>query len=304
MLSAVIFAFSLWLYVSMNNTYSIYLNIPLRVNTNEDQAIENVLPENFSVEIKGKGWDLFNAKYLRSSMACLLDISKYELGIEEIDFPYSKLTKNLRNMEQFEVLSLTPENVKIKLGKVSKEYKPLQSKISVNPRMGFVLVGGVNLNPNEVTVKGFSHRLDSLDSVQTKSLIIDDAYLNLSGKIEISDSLSPTFRINPLTVDYTAKIQLKSNVSFKQVPVRVRGGVLPSGDVLQPKYITVYLYGGVNELAKINPSEIGVYVDYDKLVNDSTGNIYPSFDLPNNISVLKTEPQYIYHYKYKNSLLK
>jgi YbbR domain-containing protein len=303
-LTALIFAFSLWLYVSMNNDYSIFITVPLEIRTNEDQAIENSLPTSLTVQIRGKGWDLFNAKYLSSSRLCLLDISKYDLGTDVIDFPYTKLTKNLLSMEQFEVKSISPENLTIILGKVTKGYKPIKSNITVIPRLGFTLVGKVGLEPNEVLVKGFASKLDSLDSIPTSNLTLNDAYFNTSGIISVNDSLFPIFRIHPTQLRYTTNIQFKCDVAFRQIPVRVRGGVLSAGNVLQPKYLTVYITGGVDELTNVLPSDISAYIDYDKLISDSTGNLVPEINLPKNVSLLKIEPAYIYHYKYKNASLR
>jgi YbbR domain-containing protein len=290
------------LYVSLSSSFSIFISVPLEIKTNEDQAIVNNLPHHLTVEIKGKGWDLVKAKYLGKIEMCLLDISRFEFGTEQIDYPYTKLEQNLVAMEKFEVKSISPERISIQLGKVTKEDRPLKSNIQISPRMGFTLVGDVSLTPDKVMVKGFKSKMDSLIDIPTNPLIINDAYLDLTGNIPLTDSILQDYRINPTSVKYNAEIQLRSDITFRHIPVRIKAGVLPTGHVIQPKYITVVVYGGVEELAKLLPSNIGAFVDYDKIINDKTGIIIPEIDLPANIKLLKTEPSHIYHYKYRDNL--
>lgn len=302
-ISAFIFAFALWLYVSLNNTFSLLISVPLEVKTNEDQAIETVLPKSITVEIRGKGWDLFNEKYLLKSIYCLLDISNFPANSTNISYPYTKLVHSLSSTEKFEVKSISPENISFTLSEISKETKPLVSKIEISPRLGFTLVGDVILEPNTVLAKGHYLKLDSIKFFATDSLNIKDAYTDLNGEIPVADTLFPIVKLIPPSVKYFAKIQYDCAQEYRQIPVKVRGGNLSTGMVIQPKYITLLVQGGVEEVSKINPNELFAYVDYEKIINDSTGILIPQIPLPKNIKLLKTDPPYLYMYRYKSGQL-
>jgi hypothetical protein len=294
-----IFAFSIWLYITLHNTFSIFVDVPVVLKLNDEQSIESTVPKYITAEVRGKGWDLFNLKYFGKSQKCVLDLSKYPANLKTIEINYTKLTQSFLGFEQFEIKSVTPENISLTTSTISTETKIVKSNIYVEPRDWFTVVGEIQLSPTSVEAKGNKKILDSIQNLFTEKLTITDAYKDIKGKINVINDLEPIIKINPKQVDYSIKIQQRSDFKITQIPVKIQGGALPTNNTISPMFVTLYISGGVEEIASLNLDEIKAVLNLNDIINDSTGVLTPTISLPSNIQVLKLEPPYLYHYLLK-----
>lgn len=297
------FAFSIWLYITLQNTFSIYIDVPVVLKLSEDQTIESTIPKFLTVEVRGKGWDLFNLKYFGKSQKCFLNLTKYPNNLKVIDINYSKLVQSLIGFEQFEIKSVTPESISLATSTISSETKIVKSNIEIEPRDWFTLVGEIQIIPDSVETKGNKKVLDSIKNIYTENLKIHDAYHDISGTINLINELDPIIKINPKQVNYIAKIQQRCDFQINQVPIKIQGGVLPTNNIITPLFLTLYISGGVDEVSSFNYDEIKATLALDDIINDTTGILIPKIDLPPSIKVLRFDPPYIYHFTLKYGTL-
>lgn len=296
-------AFGMWLYVSLNGSYSTFLEVPVRVITNENQALESDIPDKILVEVKGRGWDLLNLKYIQKSFECRVDLSKFNQTSGDIEISHSRLLQSLTALEQTEIKNINPDYFIITLGNVDSKDVTVESNITVIPRHGFVQVDKIELKPNTANIKGYKKVIQGIKSLLTENLILEDVFKKTTGKINILDTFNQSIRIKPKKIAYTLDVQQNCNLEIKQIPIEVRGGQYEITNQLSPVRISVILQGGVDEIAKINPVDIRAVLDYKDIINDSTGILVPKIILPPNINLVKTEPRFIYHNIYKSGLL-
>jgi len=299
-----IVAISLWLYVSLNGDYNTYVDIPVQLITNEDQAVESEVPKRATVEIKGRGWDLLTIKYFNKNIRCLIDISRQPSNIEKVEVPYTKLAQGINSMEQAEIKSIVPDFVILKLAKIDKKQVEIKSAISIATRPGFQIVGDIEIKPNIAEIKGFSETIDKFQYLSTETREITDVYKNISGRINVLDSFNQSIKIKPKSVLFSAKIQQECSITLNQIPLRVIGGEISGSNQINPKRVNIILSGGVEEIANLDINNIKVYLEYNDIINDTTGILFPQIDLPPNIKLLQMEPNFIYHYKYQSTTLK
>lgn len=297
------FAFSIWLYITLQNTFSIYIDVPVVLKLSEEQTIESTIPKYLTVEVRGKGWDLFNLKYFGKSQKCFLNLTKYPNNLKSIDINYTKLVQSLIGFEQFEIKSITPESFSLVTSSISSEMKIVKSNIEIEPRDWFTLVGEIQIIPDSVETKGNKKVLDSIKNIFTENLKINDAYHDISGTINLINELDPIIKINPKQVNYFAKIQQRCDFQINQVPIKIQGGVLPTNQIISPMFLTLYISGGVDEVSSLNYDEIKATLTLDDIINDTTGILTPKIDLPPSIKALKFDPPYVYHYTLKYGTL-
>lgn len=287
----------------MNGNYSTFLEVPTRIITNEDQAIESNIPNIILVEVKGRGWDLLNLKYIQKNYECRIDISKFEQTSGEIEISHSKLLQSIIALEQTEIKNINPDYFTIKLGEVQSKDVPLEPNIIVLPRQGFIQVGDIKLNPEIVNVKGYSKTINSIKSITTELIQLEDIFKRTTGRVNVLDTFNQIIRIKPKNAIYAVEVQQNCNLEINHLPIEIRGGQLEINNKISPQTINIVLQGGVDEIAKINPSDIKAVLDFKDIINDSTGILVPKILLPPNIKLLATEPKFIYHYIYKTGLL-
>ena len=293
----------MWLYVSLNGNYSTFLEVPVKIVTNENQAIESEIPDKILVEVKGRGWDLLNLKYIQKSFECKVDLSNFSQVFGDMEISRSKLLQSLTALEQTEIKNINPDYFIVTLGNVDSKDVQIENNMTIIPRQGFVLVGNVELTPNTVNIKGYSEVIKEIRSIQTENIVLEDVFKKTKGRINVLDTFHQSIRIKPRNISYSFDVQQNCNTELKQLPIEVRGGQYEITTRLSPLRINVILQGGVEEIAKINPMDVRVVLDYKEIINDSTGILVPKIILPPNVNLIKTEPKFIHHNIYKSGLL-
>ena len=296
-------AFGMWLYVSLNGNYSTFLEVPVKLVTNENQAIESEIPKKILVEVKGRGWDLLNLKYIQKNFECRIDLSKFAQTSGDIEISHSKLLQSLTALELTEIKNINPDYFIVTLGNVDSKDVPIENNIIIIPRPGFVQVGLVELTPNSANIKGYSKVIKEIQNVPTEKLVLEDVFHKTKGRINVLDTFNQSIRIKPKNIAYSFNVQQDCNLELNQIPIEVRGGQYEITNRLSPLRINVFIQGGVEEIANINPGDVRVVLDYKEIINDSTGILVPKVILPPNVNLIKTEPRFIYHYIYKSGLL-
>ncbi len=297
-------AISLWLYVSLNGDYNTYVDIPIQLVTDEDQAVESEVPKSATIEIKGRGWDLLTIKYFNKNIRCLIDISRHPSNLEKIEISYTKLAQGINSMEQAEIKSIIHDFVILKLSKIDNKQASIKSAIKIHTRAGFQIVGDVVLKPDFAEIKGFEELIEKFDFLTTENRQITDAYKHISGRINILDTFNQSIKIKPKSVLFSAKIQQDCSISLNQVPLLVVGGEISGSNQINPRRVSIVLSGGVEEIANLDINNIKVYLEYNDIVNDTTGILFPQIELPPNVKLMKMEPNFIYHHKYQSTSLK
>ncbi len=293
----------MWLYVSLNGNYSTFLSVPVRVVTNENQAIESSIPDRVLVEVKGRGWDLLNLKYIQKNFECRIDLSKFNQTSGDIEISHSRLLQSLTALELTEIKNINPDYFVVTLGNVDSRDVPIEPDIQVIPRQGFVQVGNIELKPNIANVKGYSKVIREIKTLFTEKVTLEDVFKKTKGRINILDTFNQAIRIKPRNIAYSFDVQQNCNIEIKQIPIEVRGGQDAVTNRLTPIRVNVHLEGGVEEIAKINHGDIKAVLDYREIINDSTGILVPKIILPPNIKLIRIEPKFINHYIYKSGLL-
>lgn len=296
-------AFGIWLYVSLNGNYSTFIEVPVKIITNEDQAIESTVPSKILVEAKGRGWDLLYLKYVQKRFECKIDISNITQTGTSIEITHSKILQSLTSLEQIEIKNTNPDFFEIKLGKVASKDVDVYPNFEIETRNGFIQVGEIELSPEQINIKGYEKIIKNINQIPTEKTVLVDVFKNVRGRVGILDTLSQMLKITPKSVNYKIEIQQKCNLEIPQVPIEVEGGQLEVNNKLNPTRITVIVEGGVDEIARIMPGDVRAVVSYKDVINDSTGIIIPKIILPKNIKLLKTNPQFIYHQTYKSGNL-
>lgn len=289
-------ALALWLYVSLNNQYTTFVSVPLEILINEDLAIENIIKPNIQVEVRATGWELFNLIYLNNSKMCVVDLRNLPENTRSYELSYSKLSQSFISMEKAEIRKTNPENINLRISQISKKTVPVRPDIALILRKGFTLVGGIELSPDTAEIKGFGGILDSISTVSTVHREITDVHSNITQRIAIKDTLPKIVKINPKETVFNAKVQLKGGLTIEQIPVMISNGELPEGHQLSPKFIKVYIEGGVEELANLDITSIVATVTQYRIETDSLGLIIPSVTLPRNLKLVSTDPPFLYHF--------
>ncbi len=296
-LGSILFAASLWGYTSLNHEYTPFVKIPLDIILPKDKAIENPLPQNISIKVKGSGWQLFYLIFFNSTKECIVDLSDNDISEDEYTVTRADILKGIQNIVDVETIDVLPESMKLVIGQLVTRKVPVNPIISISPRAGFVAMTDFKISPDSIEITGNETTVRNIKFWNTETIIIEGVYKPTSMSLALSDTLSTIIKKSRTTINISFDVQQEADITIFDVPVQIRGGSLPKNHKLKPSRINVVVQGGVNQIAAISKYNIESFVDYNELINDSTGIVTPKVEINQSVSKYHLSPQYIYHYR-------
>lgn len=293
-ISSLIFASALWAYASLNQEYHTNINIPLQISLPENRAFAFPAPEYLTLTVKGTGWQIFNL-FFNSTAICNIDLTKTSIKDSVFAINRDNILKSIQSLNFVQPLEIIPDNFMINTGAVGEYSVPLSSRITIIPREGYTLVGDVQIKPDLVMIKGNDAIARSIQKWETIEDFYEDVYSPISTLIELSDSLKGVISVKPSTVKITADIQQIAEMQIPDVKVMIRGYNYMKNHIIEPLLLTVTVRGGVNVIKNLSPESVSAFIEYQKVLTDSSGVIVPTIQVPDNVTVLSVSPPYLFH---------
>jgi YbbR domain-containing protein len=282
------FATALWLYISLNLSYSLDVSIPFEIQTTKSQALTEEVPNTIDVKVKGKGWDLLNI-LISKDLKYSLDISKLKKDSKIITEQFVNERLNLQ--PNLSVIKINPDTISISFDKVSGKTIPVKNNIVVNLKEGYSIIGNPVLTPDSVSIQGSSYLVNKIKSIQTESKYFNNVNSDIAGVIKLKDTLSNIIKINPSQISFYYKVELSAEKSFEDVAVNIINIPEDKEVLLIPPKVSLSVRGGVEQLSQISMTDIDVNVEFNLIESDTLGFIIPEVNIPEELNLLKIEPQ-------------
>ena len=283
-----IFAFALWLYISLNLSYSLDVSIPIEIQSAKSQALTEEIPGTIDVKVKGRGWDLLNI-LISKDLKYNLDISKLKRDSKIITRQFVNERLNLQ--QNVSILEINPDTIDINFDKVFEKRVPVKNNIVLNLVDGYTVVGKPVIIPDSVMIQGASNLLNKIKFIPTEKKVIDNVNSDVSGVVNIKDTLSNFIKLESIQVSFRYTVQLSAEKNLDDVLVDVLNVPQDKEVLLIPPKVNVSLRGGVENLTQINPGDLKVNVEFGKIETDTLGFVIPDIVIPEETSLLKIEPQ-------------
>ncbi len=301
---SLMFAIALWAYASLNETYVTLIQVPLKVNVPKNRAIENNLPIEINVEVKGKGWHLFNLIFFNTNKNCNINLDGSDIKDNYFLINRSLIVKSLENLLNVEAKEVMPETINLKTGAISESTIEVKPNLEVNTALGYIVVGEYITKPTKIKLVGNEKLIKNLKLITTNKLIFNNVNKSFTANLFVSDSIKSIFRLSQNQVEVSVNIQRVAEITINDIPVNIDWGNYKSKDVIKPEIISVTLRGGINQIEKISTEMVTASIDLKTILNDTTGIIKPKISFPNGVEILNVNPAYLYHFKRNNLVSK
>jgi YbbR domain-containing protein len=287
-ISSLVFAIVLWLYINLNLVYNISVSIPLDIKLSKTQALANDLPGSVDVSLKGKGWDLLGL-VLSKSIILNLDLTNYK---KDTKINISQSINELLNLStNVVIVSVNPDAIDINFDNFTSKMVKIKNMVNVVPKDGYLIINSPKIVPDSVKVSGAISIIGKIKFLPTEIMNVENVNSGFTRTIKIFDTLNNIIKIEPKTVTITYNIELSAEKNIEDVNVIISNVPQDKEVLLIPPKLKLYLRGGVEQLAKINPEEIFAGIEYKQIENDSLGFVSPKISLPVDVTVIKYEPQ-------------
>lgn len=168
---------------------------------------------------------------------------------------------------------------------------PVESRIEVGTARQYMLVGGVEFEPDSVDARGPRVVLDSMEAVFTRPRRYKDLKSSVAGRIDLEQR--DGVLLSDRQVDYRAEV-----VPFTQhtleLPVRVDN--LPDGVLatIVPSRVTVVVNVPLRDYERVREERLHACLDYNVVKGQPSGRCAVRIDsLPAGTEVMRVEPQFV-----------
>jgi YbbR domain-containing protein len=258
------------------------LNIP------ENLILAGEVPNKVGVKIRGKGKELLKL-LLMEERNLLIDIGDFRIGENSYSFKPEEIP--IPEGLELEVLEiLAPESMKIDLDRLVEKKVPIRVQIQILPKEGYIHVGELSLNPQEVVISGPRKLLRKINSIPTEKKVLEDVTEPISDWIGLilpeGYNLEPSFE----EINFSADIQKAIGKEIQGVPVEIVN--LPKGREVEvrPDSINVIISGGENLVNQVTKDQIKVTINCARVKRDEETKLQPFVRLPTTVSLIRTEP--------------
>jgi YbbR domain-containing protein len=298
-LASLVFAIVLWLYINLNLVYNISFQIPLDIKLSKTQALANDLPNSIDVSVKGKGWDLLGI-VLSKNLSLNLDLTNYK---KDTKINISQATNELLSLSSnVALLSVNPDMIEINFDNITSKMVKVKNSANVTTKDGYIIIGSPKVSPDSVKISGAMSIIGKIKYLPTEPFTMTNVNSGFTKTIKIIDTLNNIIRIEPKLVTITYNIELSAEKNYEDLNVIISNVPQDKEVLLIPPKLKLYLRGGVEQLAKINPDEIFAGIEFKQIDNDSLGYVSPKITLPVDVTIVKYEPQkFQYIIKKKNT---
>ena len=259
-------SFTFWTSTKLSNTYTVEESFSIIWTNIPNGIIPSSENQQMNVSISASGIEILIYRLINKSI---------NISLSQADFSREKGLIDLRGQEFFiqkqffentKLNILNPLFLEFKFSRLEEKVFTVVPQIEINLRAGYLIDSSLKVTPDSILVRGPKSILDTLNSIQSESIIADDLYENFRKTVSLRSIPEIQLSESKVTVEvavsrYTEK-EFLLNVEVINLPLGTRVKLFP------PKAkVRVTLPFSV--LRTIKASDFNLVVDYNNIFKDA-----------------------------------
>ena len=254
-----------WTSTKLSNTYIVEESFSIIWTNIPNGIIPSSENQQMNVSISASGIEILIYRLINKSI---------NISLSQADFSGEKGLIDLRGQDFFikkqffentKLNILNPLFLEFKFSRLEEKVFTVVPQIEINLRAGYLIDSSLKVTPDSILVRGPKSILDTLNSIQSESIIADDLYENFRKKVSLRSIPEIQLSESKVTVEvavsrYTEK-EFLLNVEVINLPLGTRVKLFP------PK-AKVRVTLPLSVLRTIKTSDFNLVVDYNNIFKD------------------------------------
>jgi hypothetical protein len=293
---AIVLATTLWIYTTLNNEYVTFVRVPLNVIVPNNRAIENPIPNSLEVEVKGKGWDIFNLLFFNTSKEIILDLSKQNIDKDNFEIGRQQILKSVRYVGNLESIDVLPDNVEFRTGVSGEYFVTVIPKVEIIPKKGFILVDGPNVEPEKIRIKGNNNIVSKIEGWETSYSTIEDVSNKFRIKVQLKDTMNSIIKKSRNNVFVLGELEQIAYKTFHDIPIKLINGKAESYDI-SPRKFDITVKGGITAISNFSSNDIELVLNANDVYKSKTATALISVKLEGEVELSNTNQLFVYAFR-------
>lgn len=278
----------LWLFISLSQTYTTEVSIPVVfTNLPDDKALLQPLPNKMDMFVRSQGAYLvwyFTLKNMRLQI-------DYRQQPASRSIPAINYLRTLQQqMPRIEITDIKPDTIYFKFDKKSEKLAPVKIRYNITTNPAFDLKT-VAANPDTILVVGPASVVDTIKYWQTEQITYRDIKQTYEGVIALTKPPMPTLTISANAVKYKVTVEEFTEKTLS-IPIE-KLNVPPRASVfIYPQNANVIFQVGISEFDQIEPYYFKIAADFNGInLQTDKGVPLKLIEKPINVRNIRISPK-------------
>ncbi len=264
------FSAVIWVVVQFSKEYTEVLEMPITyTNLPKDKILVGDTPKTLDLRIRDRGFyiawnrvfpqkitiDISDASEEGKSLVYDLELHKATI-LSQLDLDYEKVV-------------FLQENIKISFEQRAVKKVAVLSSIDLSFAVGYSALEEIKLQPDSIMVSGAASILDTLKTIKTEPLKINNISNDVKGKVKLETANLKEVSIYQEEVSYSVRTE-KFTEGKVEIPIKLLNVPEGTNVVIFPKDVVIYYQVSLKDFEEIDSSSFLVAVDF-KNAKDSDG---------------------------------
>ncbi|MFO8022102.1 MAG: YbbR-like domain-containing protein [Perlabentimonas sp.] len=262
----------LWYLNKLSYEYTTEVTFPLELeNTPRGKVIVGDVPEEIILNVRGHGYTLL--RYWLASRLTPIKIDLNRLPLERMDGSENKfylltsraqstVTSQLKTELQLD--RIIPDQLHFEFAELKEKKVKVVPQLTYSFEPQYMLAGPVTVNPDSIIISGPNSIVDTINSVSTKELDVDNitSKQTLTSEIVRIDQVSLSKR----NVNITIPSEKFTEASFSK-PIAIRNLPDTLSLILLPRMVNVKCNVVLSKYRTVSDMYVEAYVDFLQVEN-------------------------------------
>jgi len=277
----------LWFNAVTDQTHQMDYPVPLEIVVSDTTLIVvNDPVMDVNILFAGTGKELLKLWWKKPFF--IREVEGGEIGVRNLSLDVSSLSMPT-GLNLIPLGIKSPATLHVALDKLVEKEVRVCSRLKVQPREEYVILGDILIDPPTVVLAGARGELSDLDSVTTVESLLEGVVDSFSTTLQLDLSALRTVTAKVQAVTISGRVEKYVEIALEGIPITLKGR-LKKRFSIQPDMIQLVVIGPISLIQSLRKEEVDVYIE----INDPpVGETYysPMIELPEGIELLSEQPK-------------
>lgn len=252
-----------WLFFAFSNQYIYQVRTLVNyINFPKNKAFHSLQSDTVNLQVEGTGWQLLFSKLRIRPQSVDVDLRALN-KTNFVTFTDQLLMLNRQFETNQRVISVQPDTLYFDFTARTTKKIPIRLSYNLDFEPQYGISGGIELNPDYVTVTGPLEDIVRIESWPTDSIVLKNVKNDISSTISLKKSGRANINIFPNSVAYKIAVDEFTQKTV-QVPLKVINNPSFLEVKLVPDYVQVTILAALNNYTTIGEDQFEATVDLKK----------------------------------------
>ena len=258
----VLLSFTFWISTKLSNTYTVDQSFSINWVDVPEGIIIHSNNREIKASITASGIDILIYRLINKSLNISLEQGKFDSKIGDVSIENQQFSIQNQFFGNTKLNFIIPKSLDLNFSILDEKVIAVIPNVQINLRAGYLSDAPIKIIPDSILVRGPKSILDTLGSIKTKYIEVEDVYESLSKKISLQ--LIPEIQLSESSANIELSVSRYSEKEF----------TLGIGLINTPEGIRVKLFPPkakiratlpLSVLRTVKASDFNLVVDYNDI---------------------------------------